>query len=184
MKEKWNYILYLMWFAYLILSAVLMFGHGFLLSRKTLSDVTKCIALDDFGCDGWERGNSTAVCTQEEKIHRLLSNPGSEIACVPTKNRVVFVLVDALRYDFTEYDELIEKPLPYQNRLPVMKDALQRWPERTRLFRFMADPPTTTLQRIKALVTGSLPTFVDASSNFAAMELQEDNLIDQVNWFL
>ncbi|XP_063830696.1 uncharacterized protein LOC135079979 isoform X2 [Ostrinia nubilalis] len=180
MKEKWNYILYLIWFAYLILSAVLMFGHGFLLSRKTLSDVTKCVPLTEIGCDGWEKGNSTEVCKEEDKIHRLLANPGSEIVCVPTKFRVVLVLVDALRYDFTEYDKGLEKPLPYQNRLPVMKENLDLWPERTRLFRFMADPPTTTLQRIKALVTGSLPTFVDASSNFAAMELQEDNLIDQV----
>lgn len=181
MKEKWNYILYLIWFAYLILSAVLMFGHGFLLSRKTLSDVTKCVPLTEIGCDGWEKGNSTEVCKEDVKIRRLLANPGSEIACVPAEFRVALVLVDALRYDFTEYDGGIEKPLPYQNRLPVMKEMLDRWPERTRLFRFMADPPTTTLQRIKALVTGSLPTFVDASSNFAAMELQEDNLIDQVD---
>ncbi|CAG5055624.1 unnamed protein product [Parnassius apollo] len=57
---------------------------------------------------------------------------------------------------------------------------IEQWPESSRLYRFVADPPTTTLQRVKALVTGSLPTFIDASSNFAAMELQEDNLIDQV----
>ncbi|GBP08459.1 GPI ethanolamine phosphate transferase 3 [Eumeta japonica] len=57
---------------------------------------------------------------------------------------------------------------------------LETWPERTRLYRFMADPPTTTIQRVKTLVTGSLPTFIDASSNFATMELQEDNIIDQV----
>jgi GPI ethanolamine phosphate transferase 3 subunit O len=180
MKEKWNYILYLIWFSYLILSAGLMFGHGFLLSRKSLSDTTKCLLLDEFGCDGWEKGNSTKVCSDEEKIRRILSNPGSDIACVPIRSRAVFLLVDALRFDFTEYDPGIEKPLPYQNRLPIMKELLDKWPDRSRLYRFMADPPTTTFQRIKALVTGSLPTFVDASSNFAAMELHEDNIIDQV----
>ena len=44
----------------------------------------------------------------------------------------------------------------------------------------MADPPTTTMQRLKALTTGSLPTFIDAGSNFATNEINEDNIIDQV----
>lgn len=158
-----------------------MFGHGFLLSRKTLDDVTKCVPLERFDCDGHERENpGTDKCSENEKIRRILSVPGGPLACAPSGNRVVFLLVDALRYDFTEYDELFENPLPYQNRLPVMRQTLDKWPDRTRLFRFMADPPTTTLQRVKALVTGSLPTFIDFSSNFAALELQEDNAIDQV----
>ncbi|CAD0203243.1 unnamed protein product [Chrysodeixis includens] len=180
MKEKWNFILYLVWFSYLVLSAVLMFGHGFLLSRKTLSDVTECLPLDKFGCDGRENSNVRGSCKEEEKIQRIISVPGGSLACVPKQSRVVFLLVDALRYDFTEYHSHIEKPLPYQNRLPIMHEILERYPERSRLYRFMADPPTTTLQRVKALATGSLPTFIDASSNFAAMELQEDNFIDQV----
>ncbi|KAJ8717177.1 hypothetical protein PYW08_005576 [Mythimna loreyi] len=181
MKEKWNFVLYLVWFAYLVLSATLMFGHGFLLSRKTLSDVTECVPLDKFGCDGHENSTAGGYCEEDEKIRRILSVPGGPLACVPQKSRVVFLLVDALRYDFTEYDDSIEKPLPYQNRLPIMREMLDRWPESSRLYRFMADPPTTTFQRVKALATGSLPTFIDASANFAAMELQEDNIIDQVN---
>jgi len=48
------------------------------------------------------------------------------------------------------------------------------------VFEFWADPPTTTLQRLKGLTTGSLPTFIDASSNFASSEIDEDNLIDQL----
>lgn len=182
MKEKWNFILYLIWFSYLILSAIVMFGHGFLLSRKTLSDISDCLPLKDFGCDGRELFTSTAKgsCKDEEKIHRILANPGAPVTCATTRHRVVFLLVDALRYDFTDYDDNLAKPLHYQNKLPVLREMLEKWPERTRLFRFMADPPTTTLQRVKALVTGSLPTFIDASSNFAAMELQEDNIIDQV----
>ncbi|KAJ0174190.1 hypothetical protein K1T71_010336 [Dendrolimus kikuchii] len=182
MKEKWNFVLYLIWFSYLILSAVLMFGHGFLLTRKTLNDVTECLSLNDINCEGRDRGNSTLkdFCTEDEKIRRIIAMPGAPLLCAPTKSRVIFLLVDALRYDFTEYDQSIDKPLAYQNRLPIMHQTIERWPDRTRLFRFMADPPTTTLQRVKALVTGSLPTFIDVSSNFAAMELQEDNIIDQV----
>ncbi|XP_053614484.1 GPI ethanolamine phosphate transferase 3 isoform X2 [Plodia interpunctella] len=180
MKEKWNYVIYLLWFSYLVLSAVLMFGHGFLLSRKTLSDVSECVSLKNFGCDGRVNLESTETCTEDEKIRRILSNPAAELVCTSTRFRVVFMLVDALRYDFTEYDPGLQDPLPYQNCLPVISETLEKFPKHSRLFRFMADPPTTTLQRVKALVTGSLPTFIDASSNFAATELREDNTIDQV----
>ncbi|XP_072942845.1 GPI ethanolamine phosphate transferase 3 isoform X2 [Epargyreus clarus] len=179
MKEKWNFVLYLVWFSYLVISAIILFGHGFLLSRKTLSDVSDCVALSAIGCDGRENSTATSFCTEDEKIRRILSNSGAPMVCASKRNRVVFVLVDALRYDFTEFDASIHTPLHYQNRLPIIKQMLDRYPDRARVFRFIADPPTTTLQRIKALVTGSLPTFVDASSNFAALELLEDNVIDQ-----
>ena len=35
--------------------------------------------------------------------------------------------------------------------------------KQTRLFKFLADAPTTTLQRLKSLTTGGLPTFIDVS---------------------
>jgi GPI ethanolamine phosphate transferase 3 subunit O len=46
---------------------------------------------------------------------------------------------------------------------------------------FVADPPTTTLQRLKGMTTGSLPTFIDIGSNFASPEINEDNIIDQIH---
>jgi predicted AlkP superfamily pyrophosphatase or phosphodiesterase len=44
---------------------------------------------------------------------------------------------------------------------------------------FPADPPTTTMQRVKALLTGSLPTFLDVGSVFSGGEINEDNLVSQ-----
>lgn len=45
---------------------------------------------------------------------------------------------------------------------------------------FHADAPTTTMQRLKALTTGSLPTFIDIGSNFAGTAILEDNWIDEI----
>ncbi|OBZ73368.1 GPI ethanolamine phosphate transferase 3, partial [Grifola frondosa] len=42
------------------------------------------------------------------------------------------------------------------------------------------DPPTTTLQRIKGLTTGSLPTFIDMGSNFGGSSILEDSIIEQL----
>lgn len=48
------------------------------------------------------------------------------------------------------------------------------------LFQFISDAPTTTFQRVKALMTGNIPTFIEAGENFGASEIMEDNFVDQL----
>lgn len=43
----------------------------------------------------------------------------------------------------------------------------------------VADIPTITMSRLKALATGGLPTFLDVGESFAASKLSEDNLVAQ-----
>jgi len=93
----------------------------------------------------------------------------------------VLLIIDALMFDFAEYDPDNKQPLAYQNKMPVFRDLLKAKPKNSRLFKFIADPPTTTMQRLKGLTTGSLPTFIDAGSNFASSEINEDNFLDQIS---
>lgn len=78
----------------------------------------------------------------------------------PQYNKVVILVIDALRYDFVEQQDNSEEY--YHNKLPYLQSILADNPRSSRLYRFIADPPTTTMQRLKGLTTGSLPTFVDA----------------------
>ena len=48
------------------------------------------------------------------------------------------------------------------------------------MFKFLADSPTVTMQRLKGMTTGSLPTFIDIRNNFAASSVAEDSLIAQL----
>jgi GPI ethanolamine phosphate transferase 3 subunit O len=91
-------------------------------------------------------------------------------------------MIDALRFDFMQYDPLLlsSNTPHFKNKLPILRDLLERKPQNSLLFRGMADPPTTTLQRLMAIMTGALPTLVDAGSNFASAALKEDNLIEKV----
>lgn len=73
-----------------------------------------------------------------------------------------------------------ENALPYENKLPVFNQILTKYPHNARFMKLIADAPTTTLQRLKGITTGSLPTFIDIGSNFATAEINEDNIIDQV----
>lgn len=68
----------------------------------------------------------------------------------------------------------------YTNRLPAVRRLLQAWPRHTRAFRLLADAPTVTMQRLKALVAGSLPTFLDVRDNFGSPAITEDNWIRQL----
>lgn len=90
-------------------------------------------------------------------------------------------MIDALKYDFGIYNESKINPLPYENKIRIFNELLIQKNDYSRLYKFRADPPTTTLQRLKGLTTGSLPTFIDIGSNFATPEINEDNIIDQVN---
>lgn len=74
-----------------------------------------------------------------------------------------------------------ENVLPFENKLPIFNQMLTKYPNNTRFMKFVADAPTTTLQRLKGITTGSLPTFIDVGSNFATSEINEDNFIDQVH---
>ncbi|KAJ2626461.1 mannose-ethanolamine phosphotransferase gpi13, partial [Coemansia sp. RSA 1287] len=69
----------------------------------------------------------------------------------------------------------IGRLMPYHNRLPAIAALSRERPDQSMLYRFRADPPTTTLQRLKGLTTGQLPTFIDAGSNFAGSTVDEDN---------
>lgn len=65
--------------------------------------------------------------------------------------------------------------------MPIFNELLTNYPNNSRFFQFIADAPTTTMQRLKGMTTGSLPTFIDVGSNFATPEINEDNIIDQVS---
>ncbi|KAJ2813072.1 mannose-ethanolamine phosphotransferase gpi13, partial [Coemansia furcata] len=95
--------------------------------------------------------------------------------------RAIILVVDALRIDYATWSPELDtlsgehRLKPYHNRLPIIEALNSKSPDQTMLYRFRADPPTTTLQRLKGLTTGQLPTFIDAGSNFAGSAIDEDN---------
>lgn len=61
-----------------------------------------------------------------------------------------------------------------------MYNTASKHPERAFLLPFIADPPTSTLQRLGGLTAGNLPTFIDIGSNFAGQATEEDNILVQL----
>ncbi|GKZ33110.1 mannose-ethanolamine phosphotransferase gpi13 [Aspergillus brasiliensis] len=98
-------------------------------------------------------------------------------------DKAVVIIIDALRYDFTvPFAPSAEggSAQLFHDHIPVLYETAVNKPENAFLLPFIADPPTTTLQRLKGLTTGTLPTFIDAGSNFAGTAIDEDNLVAQL----
>ncbi|XP_028411816.1 GPI ethanolamine phosphate transferase 3-like [Dendronephthya gigantea] len=146
---------------------IYIFTRGFLLKRVVVPQNSKCSDVIS---------NSTFF-----HAHDVFQEFGS---CWRTARfkKAVLIVIDALRYDFMLYNESLETKdaLSFQNKLEIINEVLKTRSGHGRIFKFVADPPTTTMQRIKGLTTGSLPTFIDAGSNFASSEIHEDNIITQL----
>jgi phosphatidylinositol glycan class O len=109
-----------------------------------------------------------------------ISSPSIEQTGLSTHKRAVVLIIDALRYDFVT-QEPPEPPSPYHhNILTLPRTLTQQQPQHSFIFNAYADPPTTTLQRIKGITTGSLPTFIDIGNNLGASSISEDSILVQL----
>lgn len=134
-----------------------------------LDNKSSCEVLpfdDSSHAPSWTGGNSDKGCWHQKSF-----------------DKAIVIIIDALRYDFTvPFAPSVENEQAhlFHNNIPVLYETAVNQPEKAFLLPFIADPPTTTLQRLKGLTTGTLPTFVDAGSNFAGTAIDEDNLVAQL----
>lgn len=144
-----------------------LFTNGFLLTRLVLDNKSECqeppIALDQEkdALGSYERG-----CWHPKQF-----------------DKAVIIIVDALRYDFTvpfRPRTKDEKPRHFHNAMRLFYETSFTQSQNALLLPFIADPPTSTLQRLKGLTTGTLPTFIDIGTNFAGTAIDEDNLVAQL----
>jgi GPI ethanolamine phosphate transferase 3 subunit O len=142
------------------------FTKGFLLTRLVLEEKSSCT------------NPPITLSTQFQGA----GTPEAGCWHPKTFDKAVVIIIDALRYDFTVlFENSTDNPSQaFHNALPFLYETAEKQPRNAFLLPFIADPPTTTLQRLKGLTTGTLPTFVDAGSNFAGTAIEEDNLLMQM----
>ncbi|TKY54347.1 GPI ethanolamine phosphate transferase 3 [Spatholobus suberectus] len=158
-RGKWGYI-WPMWTTLLLhLLAILLFTTGFLLTRTELPYHSHCSDVSHSPCFSSDNGS----CWTK-----------------PAANRLVLIVLDALRFDFVAPSTCFAESKPWMDKLQVLKNAASTRPLSARIFKAVADPPTTSLQRLKGLTTGGLPTFVDVGNSFGAPAIVEDNFINQL----
>ena len=113
------------------------YAKGFLLQRHMLLLNSSCTDVQ---------------YPQKSDDNRLLSSSAPVEGCWlrPRFTKVVFMVIDALRYDFIRWqDEPSTRNKYHHNQLTHVRDLLEGTKGNSLLYQFMADPPTTTLQRLK-----------------------------------
>ncbi|XP_058285957.1 GPI ethanolamine phosphate transferase 2 isoform X7 [Hylobates moloch] len=141
---------------------------------------TCCVAIEVLGIAVFLRGFFPAPVRSSARAEHGAEPPAPEPSAGASSNwttlppslfsKVVIVLIDALRDDFVFGSKGV-KFMPYTTYL-VEKGA-------SHSFVAEAKPPTVTMPRIKALMTGSLPGFVDVIRNLNSPALLEDSVIRQ-----
>lgn len=142
---------------------IYIFLKGFLLTRQTFD-------LQGHAYSSWDRFPLHDVPS--------LTLPPMVQPKTPFK-RTIIILIDALRFDFVL--NISDPSNPYfLNQFPILHHLHDTQPRSSLLYQFRADPPTTTMQRVKGIMTGSLPTFIDAGANFASSAVGEDHLLHHI----
>ena len=88
-------------------------------------------------------------------------------------DRVVLVLIDALREDFV-FNKLKNMP----KRMPFLQTMVEQ--NKTFSYISIASLPTVTMPRIKAIVSGSIPSFYEIIENSISNEYSQDSIIKQL----
>ena len=121
------------------------------------------------------------------RMQQLLAK--MEITCsphysTPAFTKLVFVVIDALRADFipsispgdlfaTNSDSPVDPTMPFLEQLIQSNAALPLISE--------AQTPTVTMPRIKALLSGTYPSFMDLVMNLKAAKFGDDNVLEHLH---
>ncbi|CAO1622936.1 unnamed protein product [Sympodiomycopsis kandeliae] len=175
-KPAWSLLAVLFVLTLCHTAGLYLFTSGFLLTRTEVKGVSQC---------GSSGGVPTSIPSSTADTETLLQwgqDTSHQCSLPPAFQRSVLLIIDALRYDFIappQHEANFTPSQFYHGHLDLPARLAQQHPESSLLAHFLSDAPTTTLQRLKGLTTGNLPTFIDAGSNFGAEAIAEDNWITQ-----
>uniref|UniRef100_A0A1D1YWQ8 GPI ethanolamine phosphate transferase 3 n=1 Tax=Anthurium amnicola TaxID=1678845 RepID=A0A1D1YWQ8_9ARAE len=160
-------------------AAAVLFTRGFLLTRTELPFYSACSDLSASPC------STTPASCPPPSNGTSEADPGGgggsgKCWTRPAVDRLVIIVLDALRFDFVAPSAFFDEVKPWMDKLRVLQKLASGEGSSARIFKAVADPPTTSLQRLKGLTTGGLPTFIDVGNSFGAPAIIEDNLIYQL----
>ena len=161
----------------LLSTGLSVFTKSFFLSRKSFTTRSSCHAapslLNSIGLNAEE----VRFLQKQRWLNEEQEADNGGGCWTPRRiDSLVILVVDALRFDFAR-DHL---PLSVGSRLFPSDGTKSNVKGYSKLYQFVADPPTVTMQRLKALTTGGLPTFADITGSFGGASVEEDSWVEQL----
>ncbi|XP_006293624.2 GPI ethanolamine phosphate transferase 2 isoform X1 [Capsella rubella] len=149
-----------------------IFVFGFFPVKPTLSGVSGSESYRDPFCDSSPNSNESEL--HSEKL-RLLHQ---ELSGISLKyDRLILMVIDGLPAEFVLGRDgqpprnVWKESMPYTQSLLAKGDAIG--------YHAKAAPPTVTMPRLKAMVSGAIGGFLDVAFNFNTQAFLEDNLLGQ-----
>jgi len=185
-----------LFYAYPLISlyGLFQFATSFFLAKKSMSykslcknDTASVLLQNEIGLslNDIEYLQGYGILAQHQDITEDLTI--SEGCWMPRRvDSMAVIVVDALRFDFAleHLPKSIGSRIAYEEigKKQEQQETLQQKTRgQSQLYKFVADPPTVTMQRLKGLTTGGLPTFADISGSFGGANVDEDSWVDQLH---
>ncbi|RZR72400.1 hypothetical protein BHM03_00013209 [Ensete ventricosum] len=145
--------------------AIYLFTRGFLLTRTELASYSHCSDLTHSPCSSisYSRRRSNSTPPPDESPDEL--HQDRRCWTKPAVDRLVIIVLDALRQSFlsalprllSSFHKQIGRPnsdfliykKPWMDKLRVLQKLAAAEGSSARIFKAIADPPTTSLQRLK-----------------------------------
>ncbi|KAF2588357.1 hypothetical protein F2Q70_00041422 [Brassica cretica] len=149
-----------------------IFVFGFFPVKPTLSGVSGSESYRHPLCDPAPNKNESEI--HPEKL-RLLYQESSGISS--RYDRLILMVIDGLPGEFVLGKDgqppwkVWKESMPYTQSLLANGDAIG--------YHAKAAPPTVTMPRLKAMVSGAIGGFLDVAFNFNTQALLDDNLLGQ-----
>ncbi|CAH2061500.1 unnamed protein product [Thlaspi arvense] len=149
-----------------------IFVFGFFPVKPTLSGVSGRESYRNPFCDSAPTSNESEI--HPEKLRLLYQ----ELSGISSKyDRLILMVIDGLPAEFVLGKDgqppwkAWKESMPYTQSLLANGDAIG--------YHAKAAPPTVTMPRLKAMVSGAIGGFLDVAFNFNTQALLDDNLLGQ-----
>ena len=92
------------------------------------------------------------------------------------------IILDGIRYDLVDGSK-INSQNKYNLQLQIFQKWIKQNPTNSLLLESYADLPTVTMQRVKAMMIGDIPQFIEISNNFNAQRVKKIFIKYYLNYF-
>lgn len=151
---------------------LLLFVLGFFPVKPALSGISGPESFHSPVCHSIEDQNVTSLSPDQLKSLYL------ELSHIPPSfDRLIYMVVDGLPAEFVLGKDDQPPPKVFRESMPYTRSLLAK---RMAIgYHSKAAPPTVTMPRLKAMVSGSIGGFLDVAFNFNSQALLDDNIIGQ-----
>ena len=162
----------------IVITGLYVFCTSFFLAKRSLAHQSTC-ANRAAGPGSFHLLSETLGLTDSEVARMKVATTDRDCWVDRRVGKMLILVVDALRFDFAKE----RLPRSLGKRLSTVTTNRVSSTDRfgsSQLMQFTADPPTVTMQRLKGLTTGGLPTFADISGNLGGGYVDEDSWVAQL----